>query len=110
MGQRPKRLSKKEQLAAAQTSAQTAEEDIPSSFDSPESSTIAGATYDFSTENLVIEFKSLNARPATYDYPSFPLREGAAGNWRGFTEADSKGRYFAQLIRPFYVGHKRHQG
>lgn len=73
---------------------------LPMEFVSPESTLIAGAQYDGLNMKLTVEL-----RPTTtsimkrYAYRRFPLHE-----WKAFLAAPSKGRYFQQNIRKYYVG------
>lgn len=74
---------------------------VPTSFESPESSTIAGASFERTTGILTVEFKrgSRERTPKRYVYENFPSLK-----WLDFLEADSKGAFFAKEIRPFFVG------
>jgi hypothetical protein len=74
------------------------EDETPDSFESPESATIASATYNTETQMLTIYFR----HGAGYDYAAFPYPL-----WRDFTQADSKGSFFAARIRPLYTGRRR---
>lgn len=78
---------------------QTPPPDIPSSFESPESSTIAQAIYDGATEIMRVYFKRAGKDNDCYEYRQVP-----AILWADFVAADSKGRFFAERIRPFYQG------
>lgn len=73
------------------------EEEIPFTFESPESSSIARAHYDVVTKQLSIEM-------CGGDRPTY--RFGGIGPqlWIEFYQAESKGKFFAARIRPFYVG------
>lgn len=93
MGKRPKRMSVREQAAVAQ-----APEEIPYSFQSPESSTIVSAVYDPDTETLLVTFRHDDS---TYRYDKCPLIL-----WRDFLESQSKGKFFAGAIRPMLAGKK----
>lgn len=73
-------------------------DDIPLSFESPESSSLEGASYDPSTRQLTVVFKD----GKTYDYPGIDPEL-----WVEFMEAGSKGTYFMRRIRPLYTGRKR---
>lgn len=72
--------------------------EVPMSFQSPESSTIDGATYDPVTHTMAVHFR----RDAVYDYADVP-----PAAWAGFVAATSKGQYFGSVIRPLYTGVKR---
>lgn len=71
-------------------------ETIPDSFQSPESSTIVGATYDKDTQTLLVTFKHENM---TYRYVGVP-----ALVWGAFYQAESRGKFFQQRIRPIWSG------
>lgn len=84
------------------------EDDTPLSFESPESSTIKGASYDPQAQQMRIVFLGAAyglmvghqvPKEKAYDYPGFPPNE-----WRDFTQAASKGAYFSRHIRPRYTG------
>ena len=70
------------------------EDDIPDSFTSPESTSIAGADYDANTRTLYVRFTN----GKTYRGQDFP-----AEAWRAFVQADSKGSHFNRRIRPLYL-------
>lgn len=74
---------------------------VPDSFESPESSTIAGASYDANTLTLMVTFKRKGDIRERYDYPGVP-----ASLWKEFTLAPSKGQFFGARIRPLYQGTK----
>lgn len=65
--------------------------------DSPESSSIASATYDTETEVMVITFRA----GRVYEYPRIPR-----GVWDLYVSAQSKGTCFSHNIRPLYVGRR----
>lgn len=67
-------------------------------FESPDSSTIAKAEYDRSDNRLSVWFKRKSGSPR-YDYRNIPL-----ALWEAFKEAESKGIFFSQQIRPVYDG------
>lgn len=70
------------------------------SFESPESSTIAGAFYDHGI--MVVLFKRGPGRDNDrYDYRDVP-----EVIWQEFVAAGSKGAFFTQQIRPHYQGRK----
>ena len=70
--------------------------ELPTSFESPESSTIASASYDPLRLELTITFH-YRQRPYLYG--------GISGDlWAGFVMASSKGKYFSDMIRPLYLG------
>jgi hypothetical protein len=72
---------------------------VPDSFESPESSTIAGASYQDGT--LSVMFKRGAGARERYDYSGIP-----AELWAEFVMADSKGQFFGARIRPLYRGTK----
>lgn len=79
------------------------EVETPLSFESPESSAVASASYDPDTHLLTLSLKRPNKdqpeRVVQYTYAGFP-----EGNWKLFVEATSKGRYFSEVVRPLFVG------
>lgn len=68
--------------------------DIPWSFESPDSSSIASATYDIDTGMLSVTFKTGNI----YDCQLFPLDV-----WIDFERSTSKGQFFSTRIRPLFA-------
>lgn len=74
---------------------------VPDSFESPESSSIAGASYEEGSQTLSVTFKRARDARERYDYPSVP-----AELWAEFVMATSKGEFFAARIRPLYKGTK----
>lgn len=80
---------------------ETAGTEMPTSFESPESSNVWGAAYNPDTRQLRVSFKSVHVGVITYTYEAFP-----ADLWVEFFSAASKGGYFASAIRPFYPGTK----
>lgn len=95
MGKKPKRMSASESVASAQTQAAEEFDDLPMSFESPESSLILGASYDPRTELITLDFKTGRYRGGL-----------PRDQWKEFLEADSKGVYFNRRIRPFWDGVK----
>lgn len=73
--------------------------DLPDSFESPESSLIAGASYNKKTWELLVRFKRTREESDTYGYQSI-----SPALWKGFVESPSKGAYFNQNIRPIAQG------
>lgn len=69
-------------------------------FESPESSNIVRAHYDGATLQLWIEFRRRKDEKIsrTYSYHVPPQL------WIEFYQAKSKGTFFAERIRPIYVG------
>lgn len=65
------------------------------SFQSPESSNIAGASYDPATRELTVTFGS----GQTYAYSGVP-----AETWAGFKASGSKGAYFHRQIKSVHAG------
>lgn len=72
--------------------------DVPLSFESPESSSVAGASYDPATLTLTVTLRP----DKTYTYNPIQLEK-----WRAFLDASSKGKFFQSAIRPFTVGRKK---
>lgn len=72
--------------------------ETPLLFESPESSSISSASYDPVTCTMTVHFKHGKG----YDHSPFPLEL-----WREFAMAASKGRFFAERIRPMYAGKVR---
>ena len=81
-------------------------EEIPNSFESPESSSVAGASYNFETQQMRVRLlRSLmpGAPPdeKPYAYEGVPLHL-----WADFVVAESKGQFFNARIRPIFGGRK----
>jgi len=74
-------------------------EDIPTSFESPDSRSVISGTYDIDTETMVLTFRRGVTHTITYQYNGFPLKV-----WVGLAQAESKGTYFARNIRPMFQG------
>jgi hypothetical protein len=74
-------------------------DELGGAFESPESSTVAGAEYDAGSEVLIVRFRRSKSEDR-YRY-SVPPKV-----WRGFLDAPSKGSYFTRFIRPLYDGEK----
>lgn len=72
---------------------------MPDAFETPESSVIAGASYDASARMLLVSVKRGPNVSKDYIYNGYPAHE-----WAEFVQADSKGKYFSERIRPRYVG------
>lgn len=72
--------------------------EIPTSFQSPESSSVVGATYDHTSGHMTVFF----VRGPVYDFDHIPL-----ATWASFAMSTSKGSYFNHMIRPLYSGVKR---
>jgi hypothetical protein len=69
-------------------------------FESEYSSNIGWARYHEATRVLEVDFKDKHGnKSSTYTYQEFPASE-----WAEFREAASKGKFFAERIRPRYVG------
>lgn len=92
MTKRPKRKTK----------AEKAKENLQSLggyFESPESGTIASASFD-GLGGMVVYFKRGPRRDnQRYDYTNIPLEL-----WEQFASAESKGKFFSTQIRPMYAG------
>lgn len=99
MGKRPTHKSEQEQVAAAETAAQSTDlaETLPMAFESPDSAIVKGAHYDPRTHQLTVD---INGQDYTYEAVSLE-------DWEEFLHAESKGRFFSARIRPLYVGRKR---
>lgn len=67
-------------------------------FSSPESSNIAGATWDPQTDTLTVDFVSGDS----YDYMNVP-----ASTYRAFAASGSKGQFFIRQIKSRYSYEKR---
>lgn len=88
-------LSPKEVDALVEDLDEFFKEDYPLSFSSPESSNVAGAEYDPSTQQLTVTFKT----GKSYGYAPFEEKL-----WVEFEQAESKGGFFAARVRPFFTG------
>lgn len=73
--------------------------ETPSSFESPESSLIAGASYDNVSWAMDVTFKRTREESDTYRYERI-----SPALWKGFSESTSKGAFFNQQIRPLSLG------
>lgn len=101
---RKKRATRAQKIAQghpAKATKPTQPRKIPYSFESPESSNIASASYCEEEEILTITFKQREGEESIrrYHYTGVPRTL-----WDGFFLATSKGHYFAQVIRPTYAG------
>lgn len=76
-------------------------QDIPTAFDSPESSLVLSAAYDPDTETMILTLRS-KPEPKNYTYNKFP-----ASVWAEFVQASSKGKFFGDVIRPQFAGKLR---
>ena len=74
-------------------------DDAICSFDSPESSSVAGASYNFETEVLTVRLRRKDEGEVVYRYGNVPLNI-----WQEFDAAPSKGVYFSRFIRPMFGG------
>lgn len=72
--------------------------ETPLSFESPESSSITRARYDPETRQLFVDLRKA-AVSYRYTAVDMPL-------WVEFEQSTSKGKFFAERIRPLYVGIK----
>lgn len=68
-------------------------------FYSPDSSIIAGATYDSDSRQMVVTIKRGRDMTVSYTYTGIP-----ADVWEQFDAAPSKGGFFNSHIRPLYSG------
>lgn len=72
-------------------------------FDSPESSTIAGASYDNAAQELAVRFKQDGEHPPrVYTYAGVDVI-----TWAQFLAAKSKGKFFSASIRTTFEGKLR---
>lgn len=71
------------------------------SFESPESSNIASASYNTGTHLMTVEFKRLTTFSLKREYHYSGVSETL---WREFVQAKSKGKFFAEAIRPMFAG------
>ena len=77
------------------------------SFECPESSNIAGATYLFRSQELFVEFRSNHIyryfKPTDSNQPEgFPINM-----WEDFKAAESKGKYVNGVIKAAFMGEKQ---
>lgn len=94
-------------LTAPEAAPETEDPGLPMSFESTDSSTIAGASYDPDSRTLTVDFKGgmqhqgakSTIEVRRYQYPGFELAD-----WQQFLAAPSKGKFFSEIIRPIYVG------
>lgn len=77
--------------------------ELVTSFESPESSNIHSARYDYFTEQMWIVFSKEveGGECPTYLYTGIP-----ATLWTDFVQAASKGRFVAQMIKPMFAGNR----
>lgn len=74
--------------------------DMPMSFDSPESSNIARASYDSDYQQLTVDFK----RDSRGDQVRYVFPKVSLALWIEFYQAPSKGKFFQSRIKPMFVG------
>ena len=72
---------------------------LPLFFDSPESSNISSASYEPDAERLTVRFQRGAGFTPCYHYTGISL-----ALWHDFFHAPSKGRFFAEAIRPMFHG------
>lgn len=72
---------------------------LPDAFESPESSSIARATYDESAKMLLVGIKKGPNLTQEYVYSGVEPHQ-----WAEFVTAKSKGQYFNTRIRPLFAG------
>lgn len=72
---------------------------LPDSFESPESSVIAGARYDAASMTLTVDIRKGPNVTQEYVYSNVK-----ADVWAEFVTAESKGKYFSAAIRPMFAG------
>lgn len=85
--------------AVEETRSQVPPPDVPSSFEAPESSTIAQAVYDSKTETLLVYFRRGDRPHDCYQYDNVPPTD-----WAAFVAAESKGTFFSKVLRPQHQG------
>ncbi len=78
-------------------------DDTPLQFESPESSTIQGASYDAESLRMVIDFVDKDSATGARMYVYGNID---ADLWRDFYQARSKGQFFSTRIRPMYAGRR----
>lgn len=91
MAKQPKRATKQEKAAAAPVNTAW-------TFESPESSLVLGGSYDPDTQTLTVEFTS----GRSYIYVGV-----AQKTWEALAAAESKGKAFNSLVRPFILGREK---
>lgn len=91
MAKQPKRATKQEKAAATPINKTW-------TFESPESSLVLGGSYDPDTQTLTVEFTS----GKTYAYAGV-----AQKTWDALVAAESKGKAFNSLVRPFILGREK---
>ena len=84
-------------VLTAQTAPDPAE--IPMSFVSPESSNIAGASFNPETSTLVVQFRGHIGQPDRL----YAARDFTLAQWQMFLDAPSKGKFFAEQIKPLFT-------
>ena len=77
------------------------EQEIPTFFDSPESSTIVSARYDPDRQVLTVEFKR---KPKEKTAGCYIFGGVERELWAEFFRSSSKGHFFATRIRPSFSG------
>ena len=77
------------------------EQEIPTFFDSPESSTIVSAHYDPDQRVLTVEFKR---KPKEKTAERYIFGGVSPELWAEFLSSVSKGHFFSTRIRPNFSG------
>lgn len=98
---RTRRSAKASMRDMAHETATTRRQIIPTSMETPESSTIVRANYDRKEEVLTVTMRRGGKEGPTYQYPRVPEEI-----WVAFQASDSKGSYFNQHIRPQFTAQK----
>ena len=83
-------------MAPKKSATSASVQSIPTSFEDAKSTTLSHASYDPTTQILIIRFVHQDAR---YAYADVPLLV-----WEAFVKATSRGQFFHQRIRPVFHG------
>lgn len=80
--------------------------EVPTSFESPESSSVAGASYNFETQQMRVRLLRALVAGAPPDEKSYAYEGVPLFLWADFVAAASKGGFFNARIRPIFVGRR----
>lgn len=80
--------------------------EVPNSFESPESSSVAGASYNFETQQMRVRLLRVIVTGAPPDEKSYAYEGVPPHLWADFVAAASKGQFFNARVRPIFVGRK----
>lgn len=83
-----------------------APQEVPTSFESPESSSVAGASYNFETQQMIVRLLRSLVPGAPPDEKPYAYEGVPPFLWAEFVAAASKGSFFNARIRPIFVGRK----